>query len=199
VIVLTADHGIPSMPEHIHARNPHIPAGRINGAELLATCEAALNGKFGPLAEGRWLLRDDASFLILPGALKEKNVAASAVQEAVREALLTVDYVQAAYTRDQLERGAVNDERGRQMLLSFNRARSGDVFYQVKPYYFSRQTGSNHGTPYNYDTHVPLLWFGAGVKPAVHPERVGVSDLAPTLSRLLGLPAPPQSTGSVLF
>ena len=199
VIVLTADHGIPSMPEHIHAQTPHVPAGRIDGAQLLATAETALNRKFGALAAGRWLLRDDASFLIIPDALKEKNVSASAVQETVRDALLTLDYVQAAYTRDQLERREVNDECGRQMLLSFNRARSGDVFYQAKPYYFSRLTGSNHGTPYNYDTHVPLLWYGAGVPPAVHPEHVAVRDLAPTLSRLLGLPAPPQSAGKVLF
>jgi hypothetical protein len=113
--------------------------------------------------------------------------------------LLTLDFVQAAYTRDQLEKGEVNDELGRSALLSFNRARSGDVFYQPRPYFFSRTSGSTHGTPYNYDTHVPLIWFGPGVKAGVHPERVGVDDLAPTLAHLLGLPAPPQSEGRVLF
>ncbi|HEX2862772.1 MAG TPA: alkaline phosphatase family protein [Lacunisphaera sp.] len=200
VIVLTADHGVPPLPERIHALSPHIPAGRIDGAKLLAACEAALTEKFGQVADqGRWLVRDDASLLILPAALKEKNLAARDVQAVVRDALLALDFVQAAYTREQLERGDVDDDRGRQMLLSFNRARSGDVFYQAKPYYFSRATGSNHGTPYNYDTHVPLLWYGAAVKPGVHNERVGVNDLAPTLARLLGLPAPPWSTGQILF
>lgn len=63
------------------------------------------------------------------------------------------------------------------------------------PYYFSRATGSNHGTPYFYDTHVPLVWFGGGVKAGVHPERVWVSDLAPTLAGILGLPALEKSTG----
>jgi hypothetical protein len=199
VIVLTADHGIPSMPERIRLLSPHVPAGRIDGAKLLAACEAALNEKFGPLAEGRWLMRDDASLVIVPAALKAKGLASAAVQAVVRDALLTQECVHTAYTRDQLERGAVDDADGQRMMLSFHRARSGDVFYQAKPYYFSRASGSNHGTPYNYDTHVPLLWFGAGVKAGVHPERVGVNDLAPTLARLLGLPAPPRSTGKVLF
>ena len=200
LIVLTADHGVSPMPERIHALSPEIPAGRIDGAKLLAACEAALNDKFGPLADkSRWLARDDASLLIFPTAVKEKNVSSAAAQNVVREALLKLDFVQAAYTREQLERGDVNDELGRSMLLSFNRGRSGDVVFQSKPYYFSRATGSNHGTPYNYDTHVPLLWYGAGVPTGMHPERVGVDDLAPTLAHLLGLPAPPLSEGRVLF
>ena len=85
-------------------------------------------------------------------------------------------------------------------LLSFNRARSGDVFYHVKPLWIERPgTGSTHGSPYNYDTHVPLLWFGVGVTPGVRTERVGVDDLAPTLAHILGISAPAQSQGRILF
>jgi hypothetical protein len=200
LIVLTADHGVAPMPERVHAFGPHIPAGRFEGAKLLAACEAAVVEKFGPLADGgRWLLRDGPALLIFPAALEEKKLAAPAVQAVVRDALLRIDYVQAAYTRDQLERGEVNDEPGRMMLRSFNPVRSGDVLFQTKPFYFSRASGSTHGTPYNYDTHVPLLWYGAGVKPGVYTGRVGMDDLAPTLARLLGLLAPPSSTGAVLF
>ena len=61
------------------------------------------------------------------------------------------------------------------------------------------ENGTNHGTPYNYDTHVPLVWFGVGVKPGTYVERVSVTDLAPTLAHLLGIPAPPMSRGHVLF
>lgn len=200
LVVLTADHGVSPMPERIHASRPEIPAGRIDGGKLLAACEEALNAKYGPLADGsRWLVRDDASLLIFPAALQEKNVAPAAAQAVVRDAVLQLDFVQAAYTRDQLERGDVSDGLGRQALLSFNRARSGDVFYQARPYFFSRAAGSTHGSPHDYDTHVPLLWLGPGVTAGVHPERVGVDDLAPTLAHLLGLPVPPLSEGRVLF
>jgi Uncharacterized proteins of the AP superfamily len=199
-IVLTADHGASSMPEYIHSLRPDIPAGRINGAQLLNTCEDALNRAFGPLKEnGRWVVRDDASFLLHPTALAEKGVSSEAAQVVVRDALLTLDFVLAAYTREELENGKVHDALGQQALLSFNRARSGDVYFQAKPYFVGRNAGTNHGTPHSYDTHVPLAWFGVGVKPGVYTERVHVADLAPTLSHILGLPAPPLAKGRVLF
>ncbi|HET7537078.1 MAG TPA: alkaline phosphatase family protein [Candidatus Didemnitutus sp.] len=200
IIVLTADHGVSPMPETMHVRHPEIPAGRIEGGRLLAACEAALNEKFGPLADkSRWLVRDDMMLRIFPSALQEKKITAAQAEDVLREAALKVDFVAAAYTRDQMERGEAPGEYGAGALLSFNRERSGDLFVQPRPYYFIRKTGSNHGSPYDYDTHVPLLWYGLGVKPGVHPEKVGTDDLAPTLAHLLGLSAPPQSRGHVLF
>jgi len=199
-IVLTADHGAAPTPEHVHALRPEVPAGRIDGKRLVQACEDALSRAFGPLDKGgSWLLRDDGSFVFRPEVLTAKRVTSAAAQEVVRDALLSLDFVQAAYTRTQLESGAVVDELGRQAVLSFNRERSGDVYFQAKPLYFSREFGSNHGTPYNYDTHVPLVWSGVGVKPGVYTQRVNVADLAPTLARLLGLNAPPLAEGRVLF
>lgn len=199
-IVLTADHGAAPTPEHVHALHPEIPAGRIDGKRLVQTCEDALNRAFGSLEKGgSWLLRDDGSIVFRQEVLADKKVTSAAAQQVVREALLSLDFVQAAYTRTQLESGAVVDELGRQAVLSFNRERSGDVYFQAKPWYFSREFGSNHGTPYNYDTHVPLVWFGVGVKPGVYTQRVNVADLAPTLAHLLGLNAPPMAEGRVLF
>jgi predicted AlkP superfamily pyrophosphatase or phosphodiesterase len=200
IIVLTADHGASPMPERVHALNPAVPAGRLDGAKLLAAGEKALNAAFGPLADGsRWFVRDDMVLRIFPSALAEKKITSLQAQNVLRDAALTVDFVATAYTRDQMERGDVPGEYGAAALLSFNRERSGDVFVQVRPFFFDRKTGTSHGSPYNYDTHVPLLWYGMGVKPGVHPERVGTDDLAPTLSHLLGLPAPPLSKGRVLF
>ncbi len=199
-IVLTADHGASPMPETIHAIRPDIPAGRIDGSALLRTAEAALNEAFGPLKEnGRWLVRDDSTFLIHPTALAERNVARVDAQRVLRDALVQIDFVQAAYTREELEKGDVHDSLGEQAVLSFNRARSGDVTFQSKPYFFSKSTGTNHGAPHSYDTHVPLVWFGVGVKPGVYTERVHVADLAPTLAHILGLNAPPMARGRVLF
>lgn len=200
LIILTADHGVAPMPERVHALRPDLPAGREYGPATLAAAEAAMNKAYGPLAnKGRWLLRDDAWFLFFPEALREKNVQPEAAQKVVRDALMTVECVQAAYTRAQLEHGDLHDDLGHRAWLSFNRARSGDVFFQPKPFFFAKATGSQHGSPYNYDTHVPLLWFGAGLAPAVRTDRVGTDDLAPTLSHLLGIPAPPLAEGHVLL
>ncbi|MSU47773.1 MAG: alkaline phosphatase family protein [Opitutus sp.] len=199
-IVFTADHGAAPLPERVKALNPGASAGRVDSARLLKICEAALDSAFGPLADGkRWLLVDESSLLFLRGVLKEKNLAQSVAEKIVREALLTVDFVETAYTRTDLEAGSVTGEFAAANLLSFHRARSGDLYYQVKPFWVDRKTGTNHGAPYSYDACVPLLWFGVGVKPGTYLQRVGVDDIAPTLARLLGLPPPPMSKGNVLF
>jgi hypothetical protein len=199
-LILTADHGASPMPEVVHQLSPAIPAGRLDLALLQTTVDNALNAAFGPLADqGHWAVRDDASFLIFPSALREKKLDAAAAQTVICTALRSLDFIEAAYSRTQLERREVTTDLGRRALLSFNRERSGDVYFQTKPYFFDRAAGTNHGSPYNYDNHVPMVWFGVGVKPGVYPQPVGVEDLAPTLSHLLGIPAPPRALGRVLF
>lgn len=199
-IVLTADHGVAPIPERVKALNPNFSAGRVDNVRLLKTCEAALDKAFGPLSGDRhWLVVDENSLLFLRDVLKEKNVEQPAAEKVVRDALLTIDFVEAAFTRHEMENGTIRGEYAAATLLSFNRERSGDLYYQAKPYWVDRKTGTNHGSPYNYDVQVPLLWYGVGVRPGVHPESVGVDDVAPTLAHLLGVGSPPMSRGHVLF
>ena len=78
--------------------------------------------------------------------------------------------------------------------------RDREVVYVLKPYFMDKHPfGTTHGTPYEDDTHVPQVWFGAGVPRGVHVERVGVEDIATTFAGLLGIPAPPQAQGRRLF
>lgn len=199
-ILLTADHGIAPIPERLKAMQPKFDAGRVDNVRLLKTCEAALDRAFGPLSDGRhWLIIDESNLLFMRDVLKEKNVAPAAAENVVRDALLTIDFVAAAYTRSDLLAGKASGEYAAATLLSFNRARSGDLYYQMKPYWVDRKTGTNHGSPYSYDVHVPLVWYGVGVKPGTYKEQVGVEDIAPTLANLLGIIRPPMSQGRVLF
>ena len=57
----------------------------------------------------------------------------------------------------------------------------------------------SHGSPNALDTHVTNLWYGAGIRPAIRGERVGVDDIAPTLAGLLGVPVPNNSPGRRLL
>ncbi|MDP3073460.1 MAG: alkaline phosphatase family protein [Opitutaceae bacterium] len=199
-IVLTADHGVAPLPERIKALNPATSAGRIDNTRVLKTCEAALDRAFGALAAGRrWLAVDASQLLFFQDVLREKNIAPAAAEKIVRDALLTLEFVDAAFTRSELEAGVIADAYALPTLRSFHRERSGDVFYRAKPFWVERRTGTNHGTPYNYDTHVPLLWLGRGVKPGSYSQPVGVDDIAPTLARILGVLAPPQAGGRSLF
>jgi hypothetical protein len=199
-IVLTGDHGIAPVPERLVALNRGISAGRVDNAKILKTCEAALDRAYGALGEGQhWIVTDANWILLVQDVLKEKHVAPADAEKIVRDALQTIEFVEVAYTRTELTAGAVLGEYGPAALLSFHRERCGDVFYQLKPFWVDRKTRTNHGTPYNYDTHLPLLWYGVGVKPGIYAQRVGIDDLAPTLAHVLGIPAPPMSRGRVLF
>ncbi len=199
-IIFTADHGVAPLPERVQGLNPGVSAGRVDNVRLLKTCESALDRAFGPAGEGRrWLVVDESSLLFQRDVLEEKGVVQAAAEKIVREALLTIDFVAAAYTRTEMEEGRLTGEYAEATRLSFHAARSGDLYYQMKPYWVDRKTGTNHGTPYTYDVQVPLVWYGAGVKSGTYAQRVGVDDIAPTLARLLGLPAPPLSQGRSLF
>lgn len=199
-IVLTADHGVAPLPERVKAASAAVSAGRVDGPKLLKTAEDALNRAYGPLADGkRWLLLDENWLFFQRGVLESKRVASADAEKVVRDAIRGIEFVAAAFTRTELNAGQAAGDYAEGVLLSHFPDRSGDVFYYMKPFWVDRKFGSNHGTPYTYDAHVPLLWLGAGVKPGTYHARVGVEDIAPTLARILGLLAPPMSQGRVLF
>lgn len=201
VIVLTADHGVCPMPERIQAMSPSIPAGRYSLRELEAHVTRALDAKFGALPENEiWFTRNNTSVHLRAAALNAKQLSRLEVATVVRDALLTAEPVERAFTFAEIREFPVEGDSLESMVKrSYHPHISGEVFYTVKPYYFVRDDGSQHGSPHNYDTHVPLIWFGAGVTPGVHPQRVGIDDIAPTLSGLLQVPAPPQARGRRLF
>jgi len=200
-VVLTADHGVAPLPERIQAAARGLAAGRVKMAELDELGIAALNAQFGALVGGeRWAARDGLGYHLNPAALTQKNLTPGVVEEALRTALLTHPAVAAAYTCTRLTDPAPLDRIGESMRLSYYPSRSPDVMLVLKPYHIDRSnTGATHGTPYQYDTHVPQLWYGVGVPPGARTERVGVDDIAPTLARLLGIPAPPLAEGRALF
>ena len=199
LIVLTADHGVCPLPEKIQAEKGPDAAGRISGKVLDDHVIAALDAAFGPLpGDLYWILRD-SGYRLNPAALAEKKLTAERVASEVQTALLAFPGVAGAWTRAQLVAQTPLDETGEMVRRGFYPQRSADVIYVLRPNFIGVSTGTTHGSPYDYDTHVPQLWFGAGVKPGVHPERVAVEDIAPTLARLLGVELPPEAKGRRLF
>jgi hypothetical protein len=201
IVVLTADHGVAPLPERVKAMHRDIDCGRLDHASITRAVEQALNAAWGaPAAPLYWVTRDATGYHFRPETLQAKNITAPQAGAVVRAALRLRPEIAAAYTREDFSTAAPLDQIGEMVRRSYNRERSPDVVYVLKPYWVDRaRAGTNHGSPYNYDTHVPLLWYGKGLKPAVHAEAVGVDDLAPTLSGLLGLPSPPQAMGRRLF
>ena len=93
------------------------------------------------------------------------------------------------------------DEIGQKVMHSFHPARSGDVIFVLQPYWWvtteKYKTGTGHGTPHDYDTHVPLLLYGPGVRPGVRTEAVTPLAAVPILAKALNI-APPHTAAAPL-
>jgi len=202
LVVLTGDHGGSPLPERVQAFNRGVISGRLDYPTLNREVEAALTSAFGAPANGAaWTIHDSYGYRLLPATLAGRGVTSSAAQAVVKSALLRSPQVAVAWTRDELL-GLVpaNGRYLEEWRLSFNATRSQDVLFSPPPYVVDRvPAGSNHGTPYDYDNHVPLVWFGAGLGVATRHEWVGTDTIAPTLSVLLGIPRPPEARATPLF
>ena len=131
--------------------------------------------------------------------IRSKKLDLGEVESVAAEAARTSAHIARVYTRQQLLSGTVQrDPIGDSMSLSFFAPRSGDLLIIPDPYYLFDATGTTHGTPYDYDTHVPLIFYGPGIKAGTYSTRVAVNDVAPTLSEILHVERPSGSIGRVL-
>jgi hypothetical protein len=124
----------------------------------------------------------------------------NAVTEAARSALLAEPGIGAAYTRAEFMSGSkAGAPFFAQMEKSWNKDVSGEVQFVFKANWIAGSSPATHGSPYETDTHVPILMYGPRwIKPGRVDARVEEVDIAPTLSAMLGVAAPSASEGRVL-
>jgi predicted AlkP superfamily pyrophosphatase or phosphodiesterase len=198
LIVLTADHGVAPLPEL--ARELHPGAGRLDPARIAAAAEAALRSRYGAAPAPGWVVHTAPPWLYLNlKALGQKGIAIAEAERTAKDAVKRVRGVNQALTATELRRQQGNGTAS-SAALSFYPNRSGNIYYELKPFIVPGEgpTGTTHGSPWSYDTRVPLLWFGASVKRGVYRKPVSVADLAPTLATILGITTPVGSHGRVL-
>jgi len=197
IAVLTADHGFMPAPEYSQSQGH--ASGRASSTAMLQRVNSELEKRFNVPKLVGW----SASALVLDRKLlAERRLDADTVAEAAREVLATEPHIAAAYTRRELagarRAGAPFFDA---MRRTWHAERSGDVQYALKPYWmFTSSTSiTTHGSPHPYDTNVPIaVWGPRWVKAGPIAARVEVVDIAPTLARLLGVPAPAASEGKLL-
>jgi predicted AlkP superfamily pyrophosphatase or phosphodiesterase len=216
LVAFTADHGVSPIPEHAAAMG--LGGGRIPFATVMGTIQAAISARYNPqrktpdpstdyllqFQEGtawrQWFINNNIYFNY--DALKRDGVDVEEFSQVVVRAALTVPGIARCFSRLQLLRGAtsVTDPIERRALHGFYPSRSGDVVMVAEPYKLIAETiTATHGSPYSYDTHVPTIIMGAGVNPGRYLEAAAPNDIAPTLSALLRITAPSNSTGRVLI
>jgi hypothetical protein len=135
-------------------------------------------------------------------ALRRDGIERADVERAACEAALTVPGISRCYTRTRLEAGDVtpNDAVARRVLHGFSQRRSGDCIVVPEAFkYLGDTIPATHGSPYNYDTHVPLIVMGQGLGAGRYQQSATPADLAPTLAALLRIQPPSNATGRVLL
>jgi predicted AlkP superfamily pyrophosphatase or phosphodiesterase len=192
-VVLSADHGVCPLPEVTTARG--IPATRIQEAKLTPAAEAFLARTFTPddASPPRFIDYFGNGEVYLDAALlRGRKLDPARVEDVLARWLREQPGIQATFTRTQLLKGPATDELSRRVWASFFPERSGDVVAVPRAYslFMDRPTGTSHGSPHPYDTHVPLVALGPRVHHGERHDRVTPLAIAPILARMLGIAVP---------
>ncbi len=131
--------------------------------------------------------------------LKSKGLDVASVKNGFKTFLQTQEQVKKVYTNDEINANSGNDLFLNSISKGFDASQNGDLVILDKPGYIEYgQTGTSHGTPYSYDTHVPLLLYGWNIpKGASHDKKV-ITQIAPTLAQLLQIAFPNGTESEVL-
>lgn len=198
LVVLTADHGFPNTPQF--ARESRLDANNLNPKTMMEAVNKHLQEKFG--VEKLLATGSAPNFHLNHKLIEQRNLAYRDVEQAAGSFLMNYEGVARVYTRSQLESGNLPQSRQSRLIQrAWHPQVSGDLMVVLKPHWIfaARTHGTTHGSPYAYDTNVPLLWMGKNwIKPGAYGHYAEVTDIAPTLAHLLRLRPPAASEGRVL-
>jgi hypothetical protein len=195
-IALSADHGISALPEA--AKKLRIPAANMDAGKLEAQINTTLTVKFSPGHAAAYIKLDYPVAWLDENAFAAAHVkerdAESAVGEAMKQSGLR-DY----FTKSQLAQSEVPATAfGKKFLNSYSPEAGWYVLGVPEPYTVGASKGTDHASPYTYDTHVPLAFYGLPFQTGTYRTRAEPVDLAATLASLLGINAPTHAVGRVL-
>jgi predicted AlkP superfamily pyrophosphatase or phosphodiesterase len=222
VVVLTADHGVSPIPEDAAGAPFGLDAGRFDTGAVTKTVADALTARYGQPEGGSWFSQSEdgkrsgafvegyvylepaaVAKVIADGKAKGRREIESVACEAVNAA--NIPGVYGAFGRTQiLEGGVADNDLMKHLSKAVHPQLSGDVLVVSEQMYLAGSSGvgygTSHGTAYAYDTHVPVIVCGPGLlKPGVYLDRAAPSDIAPTLSLLLGVELPSGCDGQPLL
>ncbi len=195
LVFLSADHGVMDIPgfwkEH------KLPAGVLDVAKMSSNLKEKLKATFG---EGEYVRStDNYQFYLNHQTLSDKKISVEDVTKIARQLFLSTNGVADIINLNDLGKANLNDYLLTLYKNGTHAKRSGDIQIVTEPGWFAgRLTGTTHGAPYNYDTHVPLLFYGWGIQKGETFERTSVADTAPTVAAMLKILEPSGNVGKVI-
>ncbi len=194
-VFLTADHGAINVPGYL--KDERIPADYLDMDGMQVRFTEFLKYKYGTTD----VVKNFSNYQVFLDyrVINNLDIDLKDAQEEIAHEMLGYDQVDRAYTGLQMWQNEYT--RGIPYVLQngYNQKRSGDILLVPGPAHISyKETGSTHGSPMIYDTHVPLLLYGKGIKKGSTVKRTEIPDIAPTVATLLGIAFPNGTTGRPL-
>ena len=194
-LFLTADHGAVEVPAYLQSAK--IPAGYFNKDEFKKQLNAFLTKEFqaSDLIES---ISNDQIFLNRT-SLKQWDLDLKDVQYAIVNEVINYKHIDKVYSSRTMQNATFSGGIEALLQNGYHQKRSGDIILVKDPAVISySKTGSTHGSGSTFDTHVPLLFYGNGIKKGSTLTKTEIIDIAPTISALLGISYPNGATGNVL-
>ncbi len=197
LIYFTSAHGISEIPDILSSHR--IPAGYFRQNQALQLLRSYLNAVYG---EGDWVKGYSERQVFLNRTLiEDARLSLEDVQKKVARFLVQFTGVAAAYPYSAFEANDFGNGNLKRIINNFNPQRSGDVIVTLNPGWIEKEGDyvTNHNSPYEYDSHVPLIWYGWTVNRSTVTRLVNMTDIAATLSSLCKIPYPNACTGEPMF
>ena len=196
-LFLTSDHGVTEVPKFL--TDIKIPAGYKNKKKTIQRVKDFTKERFGEnLVED---IMNNQVFLN-HDKIKELKIDKNKVVDALVDEMITFQNIYKITTSKILQNTQFTEGIMGMVQKGYNQKFSGDIVFVEKPsvlsdWYLTLEA-TNHGSPYNYDTHVPLLFYGNGIDKGSSYQYYPIIDIAPTVSALLGIEFPNGSTGKII-
>lgn len=194
-IFLTADHGACDVPSHL--KDLKIPGGYINEEELAKTLKTFCHATFGDSLIAHMV---NQQVFLNEAKIAALKLDKTTIEHKLADYLLSIKGVAEAYPSDVLRYENFTDNSFKFLIQKgYNHVRSGHVAFSYNPAWMEYMAkGTTHGASYSYDTHVPVIFYGAGISKGSSVHRVNVVDIAPTVSMMLHMSFPNGTTGKPL-
>ena len=198
-VFLAADHAAPDVPSYLDSLQGS--AGYIDAKVLEQGLSASLAKQFGPGQWARAMVNEQV--FLNDSLIAAKKQDREELQRAVADHLLREPLIAEALTASDLARFEYTEGARRLLQRGFMPQRSGDVLFTYRPEHFEPYltpptTGATHGSGWTYDTHVPVLFYGQGVRPGNVLRRASITDIAPTVCAIVGMALPDACSGAVV-
>lgn len=191
LIFLTADHAAPEVPAYL--TDLKIPSGYVKANQISDTLKKYLSKKYGDTLV---LSFSNQQVFLNHNVIEEKKLNLQQVQENVAAFLQTIASISEVITATAISNSSFTEGSRYLMQKGFNAKRSGDILINYSPGFIDYEpTGTTHGSPYSYDTHVPLIFYGWDISHGSSSEQVYITDIAPTLAMMLNIQFPNGCTG----